>query len=328
MNRGLKKNRDQSATEDFPNLEGVKYEKLILPNSSIEFLVKMGRISDMNLYLAQNRFGCEIKLERKKDAGKGADKKEDSKRENSKKEESKKEESKKEEPKKNYSSLLAEFVRNDSKKDTYFCGGKLTKLMELLNRRNKGIMDSFPFHEEYPFHPYDKLILGVGTGAYLGTQPLRLHPLYGIPFIPASVIKGTLRSAWISERYDGDEKKAEKAEDFIDLFGGNGKEVDAREGKLRFFDIFPNRFEIGLDVQAVHYKDYYGNSTIPPTDDQITMPVFFMCLRKAEFNIFICCRDEKVWNGCKGELGCMMDKVYKIYGIGAKTALGYGIVKG
>ena len=302
MNRGVEKNRGQRSTECSKKLKDVEYEKLILPKNSIDFLETMGRVSDINPYLAQNRFGCEIKPDGRKDV-------------------------KKEDSKKNYSSLLAELVRDGSKNDAYFCDEKLKGLMDLLNQRNKGLMESFPFHKEYLFNPYDKLILGDGTGAYLRAQPLRLHPLYGIPFIPASVIKGTLRSAWISKRYDGDVEKAEKAEDFIDLFGGNGKEINAREGKLRFFDIFPNKFEIGLDVQTVHYKEYYSDPTIPPTDDQITRPVFFMCLRNAEFNIFICCRDEKAWNGGKGELDHMMDEVYKLYGIGAKTALGYGIVK-
>ena len=294
MSRALEKGRDQQPDRGARKLKDVEYKRLILPRNSIAFLERMGKVSDMNLHLAQNRFGCEVLLDKKNDS------------------------------KKSYSSLLTELVRKEGKKDLCFCNGKLTKLMELLDQRNKRIMESFPFHEEYLFHPYDKLILGDGTGAYLGAQPLRLHPLYGIPFIPASVIKGTLRSAWILERYGGDEKRAECAEEFVDLFGGNGKEISAREGKLRFFDIFPDHFEIGMDVQTVHYKDYYGSSDIQPTDDQVTKPVFFMCLRNAEFPIFICCRDEKIWTGCKGELDDMMENVYKLYGIGAKTALGYG----
>lgn len=80
-----------------------------------------------------------------------------------------------------------------------------------------------------------------------------------------------------------------------------------------------------MDVQTVHYERYYKQPVGWPTDDQNTIPAAFMCLRQAEFSILIGCCDKEVWERWKTDLDLMMDCMIKQYGIGAKTAIGYGI---
>lgn len=198
-------------------------------------------------------------------------------------------------------------------------------LMRLLNRRNKKIVERYECSLSYEFEPHDKLILGEGGGVYFDMQPLRLHPLYGITYIPASVLKGTLRSVWVSERHGGKEEEAEKDEDFIHLFGGKRKDNIHFEGNLRFIDLYPKSFMIGLDVQTVHYKNYYNKGHKEFTDVQSgKTPFYFVCLKKAVFPISIACNETELWTRWHNELDNMMNCMFVQYGIGAKTALGYG----
>lgn len=272
------------------------YEKLILPRDAIGFLKAMGNVLEINLYLAQNRFYF------KRDMTGSSRKKE-----------------------KEYGSLLGERVRRNGINETDCNEINQMGLLGLLNKRNKEIAGNFLFWEKYTFEPYDKLLLGEGSGAYIDAQPLRLHPLYGIPYLPSSVLKGTLRSVWVSEKYEGKEEKAEADDDFILLFGGKRSDSKQVEGKLVFLDIFPETFEIGLDVQTIHFDEYYKPKHIEPTDDQDTKPVSFICLRRAVFSIIIACDDQEVWGTWKAEIDDMVDCMMTQYGIGAKTALGYGV---
>lgn len=281
------------------DIDRVIYEKLMLPKDSINFLKEMGNVLDINLYLAQNRFYFEKDITNPKSKNKKVNEKE-------------------------YGSLLAERVRYNCIQETEIYE-KLKEFLGLLNSHNKIIAESFSFQESYRFKPYDKLLLGEGSGAYLNIQPLRLHPLYGIPYLPSSVLKGTLRSVWVNEKYGGNENEAEADDNFVLLFGGRKKDSKQVEGKLVFFDIFPERFAIGLDVQTVHFDDYYKTKQKEPTDDQKTKPVSFMCLRKALFSIVIACNERKVWENWKEDLDSMVSCMIKQYGIGAKTTLGYGV---
>lgn len=287
------------------------YDHLILPQQSKCFLKSMEDVLEMNLYLAQNRFYFEKTDVKDRNKGDGKD------------------------GGKMYGPLLAERVRGwkeDPKgvryqgvreKECY--GGKLESILKCLNERNAKIAHSFIQSDSYILKPYDKMILGEGSGAYFNVQPLRLHHLYGVPYIPASVLKGTLRNVWIMEKYEGKEEKALADDEFILLFGGERKDSVRIEGALVFLDTYPDQFTLGLDVQTNHFRDYYNNPRVQPTDDQDTRSISFMCLRDAIFRIWIACGDEKVWISGKEEIDTMMHCMFTQYGVGAKTALGYGI---
>ena len=265
------------------------YDKLILPQDSKEFLRRMNCIPDINLHLSQNRY-C---YEKMTNSGK------------------------------KYSTLILAEISKRSLDYTEIYEKEAPVLIERLNYRNQKIVETFQCHKFYRLDIYDKLMIGESS-VYHGMQPLRLHPLYGIPYIPASVIKGTLRSVWIMERYGGDTEKAESDDGFIELFGGKRKDGKRFEGRLSFFDTYPERFSIGVDVQTIHYRYYYDKPNKRPTDDQSTLPVFFGCLRKAAFQVGIASNDEAVWKPRQKELDAMVKCMFTQYGIGAKTALGYG----
>lgn len=170
--------------------------------------------------------------------------------------------------------------------------------------------------------------IGLGHPSVYETS-MTLHHIYGIPYIPASAIKGVVRSHIITECFGNDEK-AEKAalknDEFV-LFFGNLKQ----QGKIIFFDAFPeSEPKIKPDVMNVHYQDYYNGSK-PPADYLSPNPIFFLTVTKCKFSFFIGTKpkNQEVMNieiGDKTIFQWLKDALTN-HGIGAKTAVGYGYMK-
>lgn len=181
-----------------------------------------------------------------------------------------------------------------------------------------------------PFSPDWRLIVGLGNESVYETS-LTLHHLYGIPYIPASAIKGVTRNYVINEKFHGDEKKeamqeAMQDEEFCQVFGSddNSYEGKAREGQVIFFDAFPTKLSeesIQPDVMNVHYPKYYDGSE-PPTDTQSPNPILFLTVQNTSFQFIL---------GIKESPADLLDKTAEWLknaleqrGIGAKTAVGHG----
>lgn len=170
----------------------------------------------------------------------------------------------------------------------------------------------------FEFNLLDKLAIGIGEESpYDDLLLMTLHPLYGLPYLPATAIKGMLLSY-----YEQTDEIKEKKRD--ELFG-NKKGAS----QLIFFDTFPEKsdFKIEFDVFTPHYKGYYGGKgKAEPTDDQDPVVITFPVVKKATFNVYIACRDEDLWNEkLRDDLYNGLEQAFQLYGIGAKTALGYGL---
>ena len=171
----------------------------------------------------------------------------------------------------------------------------------------------------------DKLIIGLGYPSVYETS-ITLHHIYGVPYIPGSAIKGSFRSYIIETYFDKNEEKALKEKWFVNIFGNQEK-----QGKVIFFDAFSNDVEIQKDIMNSHYPDYYdGNEH--PTDDQNPRPINFLAVTgtfkfmfgvKKDFKIEINKNRCPVLKFIKENL----EKSLKEFGIGAKTAVGYGYFK-
>lgn len=169
--------------------------------------------------------------------------------------------------------------------------------------------------------PYRLLI---GGEASIYETSIRLHHIYGIPYIPASAIKGVVRSYIITEKFGSNEEEALNDKDFKKVFGSTDQ-----EGKVTFFDAFPTAtptepLKLKVDIMNPHYGDYY-NKKQPPTDTQSPNPINFLTVEDTTFRFIV---------GAKESLGGLtikdktIDKWLKEalqnHGIGAKTAVGYG----
>lgn len=129
-----------------------------------------------------------------------------------------------------------------------------------------------------------RLIVGLGNESVYDTS-MTLHHVYGIPYIPASALKGVVRSWIIIEKFDQIEEKAIQDKGFCDVFGCPKKIKDTpsyyneeRQGKVWFFDAFPlSKPEIEVDIMNPHYGEYYNpKNPKPPVDYLLPNPIPFL----------------------------------------------------
>jgi CRISPR-associated protein Cmr6 len=188
--------------------------------------------------------------------------------------------------------------------------------------------------------PQGRLIIGLG-GHSVYEVAITLHHIYGIPFIPASSIKGVLRSYIINnvETFQNNEGLAIHDKAFCDIFGcpstltveiDNKKQSytshykEAKQGNATFFDAFPmSEPTIAPDVMNPHYGEWYGKGKAP-TDTMSPIPVFFPTVHGADFQFIIASKKEdfKLFKG-KTLINWLKEALTE-QGIGAKTAIGYG----
>ena len=192
-----------------------------------------------------------------------------------------------------------------------------------------------------------RLVVGLGNESVYETS-MTLHHIYGIPYIPASAVKGVLRSWVITEGF-GNEINAIRDAGFCDIFGcprkfegENSYYNEDRQGKVRFFDVFAlSKPVIKVDIMNPHYSDYYMEKKVhgipvPPADYLIPVPVNFLTVENAIFRFMLGIRKENnkpIFSGIfvgKTPLEIvnirLKDALAK-HGIGAKTAVGYGSLK-
>jgi CRISPR-associated protein Cmr6 len=159
--------------------------------------------------------------------------------------------------------------------------------------------------------------LSLGTGLpNLFEVGIQLHPQYGVPYVPASSVRGAVRSFC----------KSRKAYDDIEirrLFGNEPEEdgeAGLQRGAIRFLDMLPAvmpYFE--LDLVNPHFQKYYQGDQ-PPRANQDPIPVFFLTVAEsAGFVVRYVSEAEVPENFDRLIALTLMEN-----GLGAKTALGYG----
>lgn len=170
--------------------------------------------------------------------------------------------------------------------------------------------------------PIGKIIHGLGAGHVRETS-LTIHPVYGIPYIPASSIKGVVRHWFIQAYCDGKEEKLPSNEKGVLVFG-----TQQQRGIVQFHDIFLiNGLQITPDVLTVHMKDYYGKKGAA-TDTQSPNPVKFLTVTVSDVDIYV---TGDAVHPKIGDTSALMEEVtvwtiraLTELGIGSKTSSGYG----
>ena len=181
-----------------------------------------------------------------------------------------------------------------------------------------------------------RLLHGMGA-AHVRETSLTLHPLYGIPYIPGSSIKGALRNWVLQAFFDGKEaalqennlqgEQRDAARVFQDLFG-----TQEQRGLIYFGDAFADdNFTLRADVLTVHFPRYYQGSA-PPEDNQDPNPVTFYNVEARHFDFML-----MIWRPHRAKTGsgytieellqltvAWLNKALTEQGIGSKTSSGYG----
>lgn len=162
----------------------------------------------------------------------------------------------------------------------------------------------------------------VGTGLpSLYEVGLSLHPQLGVPYIPASSIRGAVRAFFTSRQVFGDDKS-----ELNRLFGNEPEETNNKllqKGLITFMDMMPVSLpDLELDLINPHFPDYYKDN-VPPRSNQNPIPIFFLTIAPGSEYVV-----RYRTNGDMGvELSRIIERTLIENGLGAKTALGYGRFK-
>ncbi len=146
------------------------------------------------------------------------------------------------------------------------------------------------------------------------------HPLYGIPFLPGSGLKGAVRAALAKEF-----RKP--------LFGNEKKEEDAEHrGRAVFLDAFPGgKFRLQVDIMTPHHGEYLEGK-MEPTDTKNPVPVPFLVVAPGAKWVFRVAvgppLDSESTEPSAAELVDpvkeALERVLEWHGLGAKKSSGYG----
>lgn len=161
-----------------------------------------------------------------------------------------------------------------------------------------------------------RLLVDHGRAAATETS-VSFHPVWGVPRIPGSALKGVTRAEMFASQT--------LASTVLDLFGG-----EKAAGRVMFYDALPvgGNFELALDVLTPHHRDYYEKKKQPPADWDSPEPFTFLTVVKTTFEIWLGARsaapaDLEALGRAADALGDALEGT----GIGAKTAAGYGRFK-
>jgi len=181
------------------------------------------------------------------------------------------------------------------------------------------------------------LITGIGE-----THPHEISMVFdynlGIPYIPASGIKGIVRFAhtlellfdengtftdkFVEEENGHEIINEENNLTFIpQLFGSQ-----TAKGSVIFLDAYSEKVpELHIDIMNPHYSDYYGDDTYrtPPADYLNPVPLKFLTVAKDTVFIFRALVDNKI-AGLVDKVKTAFKKALTEEGVGSKTAVGYG----
>jgi CRISPR-associated protein Cmr6 len=173
--------------------------------------------------------------------------------------------------------------------------------------------------------------LVIGGEATVYETSMRLHHIYGIPYIPASGIKGVVRSYIITEKFGSSEEDALKEDDFVKVFGSQD-----HAGEVTFFDAFPTaKPMLKVDIMNPHYGEYYGDkkNKVAPTDTQSPKPINFLTVENTTFRFMMGAKEKletfsiKDKNNNHKTIETWLTEAFKNHGLGAKTAVGYGYLE-
>jgi CRISPR type III-B/RAMP module RAMP protein Cmr6 len=247
-----------------------------------------------------------------------------------------------------HSQALCEYL--PLKVDIALKDGALKRRISELKEQYRGVFDS----------EIDWLLaIGLGQASVFETS-ITLHHIYGIPYIPASAVKGLLRSWIITEYFSNEGKNLKNAEcealqdlSFCKIFGAP-KECEGTKQKTKtggmydseymgdivFFDAFPTKPPtVSVDIMNPHYQPYYSDETnkIPPADWQSPVPIFFLTVKDTSFQFLFGIRkgrenfDVEIGEHKSNVIAVLKELLTEAltkHGIGAKTAVGYGRMKG
>lgn len=169
-------------------------------------------------------------------------------------------------------------------------------------------------------------VTGLGSGHPTETGMV-LDRNLGVPYLPASSIKGVLRLAYAVNISNG---RSEVPDAELEEYFGSADTNNGKRGQLIFLDAYP-RGNVGLkvDIMNPHFGKYYSGENKQPAETESPVPIKFLTVKEGTEFVFSCAylplgeknrADEKV----KDDVEKMFKTAFTKVGFGGKTSIGYG----
>jgi len=163
--------------------------------------------------------------------------------------------------------------------------------------------------------PQWRVIVGLGTNAVLGAG-IALHPVFGVPVVPATSLKGVCRTyaQWVLER---------PAEE-LDRLLGKAEDDEQLRGDLLFLEAIPASVPVvERDVINPVFGAYYRDAATPPATYLSPQPIFFLAVgAQSTYRFGVASLSNNAETARQG--AAWLQETLSEVGVGAKTGAGYG----
>ena len=188
------------------------------------------------------------------------------------------------------------------------------------------IMQSQKDTECFEIKSLTKVLLGTGNASVFEFG-FNLSKPHGVPYISGSSLKG-LVSSYLEKKGDDSwwksNQNTEKSAYQVQLFGGHLEDKDYI-GSVHFYDakLFPGSQNWFVkDIITTHYQKYYGDATNDRLPDGTENPIpIKMTALDAGLKFFVVLQGEE---SERKFIKQVLLEALENYGIGGKTAVGYG----
>ena len=194
-------------------------------------------------------------------------------------------------------------------------------------------------------------ITGLGSGHPTETGMV-LDRNTGLPYIPASSIKGVLRLSQAIKCADENGNVDENDERIVKYFGTTSDAQDAKRGQLIILDAYPDSERVPklkIDIMNPHFSAYYAKKIEEriingrtqrivhdqPVETESPVPIKFLTVKEGTAFVFRCAfiplgnkiLSENDRQEIQKNVDAMFDTAFETVGFGGKTAIGYGRFK-
>lgn len=168
-------------------------------------------------------------------------------------------------------------------------------------------------------------ITGLGSG-HPTEIGMILDRNIGVPYIPASSIKGVLRLAYAINIANG---RKEVPDSELETYFGTAdtKQEKQFRGQLVILDAYPTKdVQLKIDIMNPHYTKYYDGTNKQPVETESPVPIKFLTVKEGTEFCFNCAFMPLDLNDkCnEDEINAMFTTAFERVGFGGKTAIGYG----
>jgi len=180
-------------------------------------------------------------------------------------------------------------------------------------------------------------ITGLGSGHPTETGMI-LDRNTGLPYIPASSIKGVLRLSQAINCADEKGNVDENDARIVKYFGTTSDAQKAERGQLIILDAYPDSERVPklkVDIMNPHFGKYYSGENKQPVETESPVPIKFLAVTEGTMFVFRCAfmpLENKILSDnekqtIQEDVIKMFDTAFETVGFGGKTAIGYGRFK-